>query len=270
MAGKLAFDECSGRVFGLAAPNRPSLAALHNLPDGIRRQVHLANDTEGFGGHDALVVVKGLPRLQWRRVHEVLGLGRLRFALITAKQARLLSKSHPTIIIGASREVYALRPESLGAFVPPASVTLIEAGRRSERLWAAEQALAAKARAIVILHMDQGPNLSESRSLQIAAERGGSLGIVLIAGRARSSACQTRWVCDPVADGWNWSLTKNKTGRVGAWRIREGPDGTLFPIPLSSLNLQTHPSSHEPAPHSASVVSLPAARPLDPSGRPSA
>ncbi len=270
MAGKVAFDQCSGRVFGLAAPNRPSLTALHTLPDGMRRQVHLANDTESFADREALTVAKGVPGLQWRRVHEVLGLGGLRFALMAAKQAWSLSEAHLTIMIGARREVHALRPEGLGAFVPPASVTLIEAGRRSERLWAAEQALAAKAQAIVILHMDQGPNLSESRSLQIAAERGGSLGIIPISGRARSSACQTRWVCDPVPDGWDWSLTKNKTGRVGAWRIRAGPDETLSPIPLSHLNPQANPSSHEPAPHSASVVSLPAARPFDPSGRSSA
>ena len=262
MSGQTAFDDCSGRVFGLASAKRPSLQALHTLPDGIRHQVHLANDVpETFA--DDLLIHESLPALRWQRIHEVVGFSSIYFALSACKRARNLPDSHPPIIVGSRRDIASLRPEEIGKHIPPASVTLIEGNRRTERLWAAEQCLAAKAQAIVVLMIDHGLNLSESRTLQIAAERGGSLGLALISGKARSSACQTRWSCDPVPGGWDWSLVKNKTGTVGAWRVREGPDGGIEPpISLSSLSPLSEPPSHVTSPHSASVVSLP------PSGSP--
>lgn len=266
MAGNpAAFTDCPGRVYGTAAPNRPSLRALHTLPDGMRHQVHLANEISRLKTEDALSLAKDMPELQWSRVHELVGQSPLPFALYAAQKARGPATSHPVIIIGPVDRIYALRPEGLGRFIPPGSVTLIEAVRRADRLWTAEQCLAAKAQAIVVLHLDQGPNLSESRSLQIAAERGGSLGLILISGRAQSSACQTRWSCEPTPDGWIWEVVKNKSGRVGGWHIRAGPKGELLdPVPASQHSPKPLSSSHETPPHSASVVSLPTAGPPDP------
>lgn len=258
MAEPVAFDDCSGRAFEPVAPNRPSLQVLHSLPEGMRRQVHLADQAANHHASDALSISSGLPKLLWQRVHEVVGRSALHFALTAAQRARELSTAHPVVILGTGRDVHALRPEGLGAYVPPSSVTLIEAARRADILWTAEQALAAKAKAIVLIQIDQGPNLSESRCLQIAAERGGSLGIILIARQANSSACQTRWECERVSDGWDWAVVKNKTGPVGKWRIRAGPDGKLLdPVPLSQLTLLPSEPSHDPTPHSASVVPLP-------------
>jgi len=269
MAGGIAFDECAGRVFQTPAIARPSLQVLHSLPAGLRRQVHLADGPDSFRPSNALGLLSGLPKLLWQRVHEVTGLGGLHFALTAAKRARAQDNAHPSIIIGTARDVHALRPEGLGAYVPPASVTMIEAGRRADILWTAEQALAAKAQAVVLIRIDQGPTLSESRTLQIAAERGGSLGLILIARQARSSACQTRWDCQPVPDGWDWTVVKNKTGPVGQWRIRAGPDGSLLdPIPLSRLTPQPTPPPHDPTPPSASVVSLPPTGPSPTGARP--
>lgn len=258
MAGGIAFDNSVGRVFPTPVGKRPSLQVLHSLPAGLRRQVHLADQQDAFRTSDALTIAAGLPGLQWQRVHEVVGRGALHFGLTAAKHAKVVSSAHPVVIIGTGRDVHALRPEGLGAYVPPASVTLIEAGRRNDILWAAEQALAAKAQAIVLVQIDQGPTLSESRSLQIAAEQGGSLGIILISRQARSSACQTRWDCVPVPKGWDWTIVKNKTGPVGQWRIRAGPDGQMLdPVPLSRLVTKTAAAPHEPTTHSSSVVSLP-------------
>ncbi|MGJ8558939.1 MAG: hypothetical protein ACSHX3_01755 [Litorimonas sp.] len=258
MAGGIAFDDSVGRVFPTPVGKRPSLQVLHSLPAGLRRQVHLADQQDAFRTSDALTIAAGLPGLQWQRVHEVVGRGALHFGLSAAKQAKAASSAHPVVIIGTDRDVHALRPEGLGAYIPPASVTLIEAGRRNDILWAAEQALAAKAQAIVLVQIDQGPTLSESRSLQIAAEQGGSLGIILISRQARSSACQTRWDCAPVPKGWDWTVVKNKTGPVGQWRIRAGPDGQMLdPVPLSRLVTKTAAPPHEPTTHSSSVVSLP-------------
>jgi len=267
MAGHIAFDECSGRAFAPASPNRPSLQVLHSLPEGMRRQVHLADQSANLKPSDALSLSSGLPKLLWQRVHEVVGRSALHFALTASQSARESTTAHPVVIIGTGRDIHALRPEGLGAYVPPSSVTLIEAARRSDILWTAEQALAAKAQAVVLVQIDQGPNLSESRSLQIAAERGGSLGIILIARQANSSACQTRWDCERVSDGWHWAVVKNKTGPVGKWRIRAGPDGKLLDsVPLSQLTLLPSEPTHDPTPHSASVVSLPTLGPPCPSG----
>lgn len=258
MAGEITFDDCAGRVFATPVGKRPSLQVLHSLPAGLRRQVHLADQQDAFRSNDALTVATGLPSLQWQRVHEVVGRGALHFGLTVAKQAKAALSAHPVVIIGTGRDVHTLRPESLGAYVPPASITLIEAGRRDDILWAAEQALAAKAQAVVLVQIDQGPTLSESRSLQIAAEQGGGLGIILIARQARSSACQTRWDCNPLPTGWDWTVVKNKTGPVGQWRIRAGPDGQMLdPIPLSRLVTKTAASPNETTTHSSSVVSLP-------------
>ena len=270
MDNTIAFTDCPGRVYGIAAPNRPSLRVLHTLPAGIRHQVHLAYENERLRPEDGLLLATGLPDLQWSRVHEVIGASALAFAFHVTRQSRSLSRPHPIFLVGSSREIHSLRPEGLSSFVPPASLSLIEATRRTDRFWTAEQCLAAKAQALVILHLDQGPNLSESRSLQIAAERGGSLGLVLISKRAQSSACQTRWSCEPTHDGWVWELVKNKSGRVGCWNIRAGPDGQLLdPIPSSQLKSTNLKSPHETAPHSASVVSLPSAGSSDPCPRPS-
>lgn len=270
MDNMIAFTDCTGRVYGIAAPNRPSLRVLHTLPAGMRHQVHLAHESERLRPEDGLHLATGLPDLQWSRAHEVMGASALSFAFHVARQSRSLSRPHPILLIGSSREIHSLRPEGLRGFVPPASISLIEATRRTDRLWTAEQCLAAKAQALVILHLDQGPNLSESRSLQIAAERGGSLGLILISKGAQSSACQTRWSCKPTHDGWVWELLKNKSGRVGCWNIRAGPGGRLLdPIPSSQLKPTSLQPSHEKPPHTASVVSLPSAGSSDPSPRPS-
>lgn len=259
MVTPIVFKKCSGRVNdqGWAAPRLP-VHILHTLPDVIRRQVHLANDDQSWRDLEALTLANGLPPLAWQCVHEVIGWSAMQFALTVAHRTHAQTQSHPIIIIGNAKDIRTLRPEAIGAYVPPGSVTLVEAARRADILWTAEQALSAKAQPLVIVQIDQGPNLSESRCLKIASERGGGMGLVLISGRAQSSACQTRWECNPASDGWDWSIVKNKIGPVGAWRIRAGPNVEIdVPIPLSTLPSILSESNDEPAPHIASVVSFP-------------
>lgn len=260
MASRIAFNESSGRTFDKgAAVLRLPVHILHNLPDVIRRQVHLANDDSSWRDSEALVLADGLPSLMWQRVHEVTGWSALHFALTVARRTHSQPQSHPVIVIGDAKATRTLRPEAIGAFVPPGSMTLVEAERRADILWTAEQALAAKAQPLVIIQIDQGPNLTESRCLQIASERGGGLGLILVTGRAQSSACQTRWDCNAVPDGWDWRVVKNKMGPVGSWRIRAGPRGDIVrPIPLSTLPTAPIEFKNDPAPHIASVVSFPA------------
>ena len=214
MPGRTAFNTVSGVVYDAPSRARPSLHVLHSLPAEVRRQVRLADEPSVV---DALSILPddGAPALQWGAVHEVTGIGADRFALGALAQAQALHSAHPPVWIGRPRDVGTLRPEGLMPWIPPASLTLVEAKRRADILWAAEQVLRAAAQAVCVVQLDQGPGLSESRRLQVAAEAGGALGLVLIARRANSSTCQTRWDCGPD----RWELTKNKSGRLGAWSV---------------------------------------------------
>ena len=214
MPSRTAFNHVSGTSYPAPARARPSLQVLHSLPAEVRRQLRLA---------DAPCVVEALPilpdanapALQWGATHEVLGMGADRFALNALMQAHSLQSAHPSVWVGRPRDVGTLRPEGLAPWIPPASLTLVEAKRRADILWAAEQVLRAPAQALCVVQLDQGPGLSESRRLQVAAEAGGSLGLVLIARRAHSSTCQTRWECCPR----RWALCKNKGGGLGVWDV---------------------------------------------------
>ncbi len=164
-----------------------------------------------------------LPRA---RVHEVLGRAGDSFAVLTATQT-----TGPILWIGERAAVGTLTPCALSDFIDPTRIVLIETSNRKETLWATEQALRCPGAAVVITQLHLGPDLRESRRLQLAAETGGGLGLVLIERRAQSSAAQTRWECEPDsstdmsavqrlnAAGWSWALIKNKAGPVGRWRV---------------------------------------------------
>lgn len=152
------------------------------------------------------------------RVHEVTGVSADMFAVLTASRLR-----GQIIWIGRSREVNSISPAGLQSFIDPARVILIECISRREILWAAEQSLRASCTQCVIIELSSGPNLRESRRLQIASEEGGGIGLILVSGRVQTSACETRWHCEPSKTGqniWDWSLTKNRKGELGTWRVQ--------------------------------------------------
>jgi len=152
------------------------------------------------------------------RVHEVSGDSADMFAVLAASKL-----SGPIIWIGLSKDIGSLAPTALQDFIDPARVILTEGISRSEVLWAAEQALRATCVKCVVIELSRGPNLRESRRLQIAAEEGGGIGLILIQGRVHTSACETRWQCEASIAGenaWTWSLTKNRKGELGAWQVR--------------------------------------------------
>jgi len=156
-------------------------------------------------------------RLAKGRVHEVTGNAADMFAVLVA--AKLTG---PIIWIGLSRDIWSLAPTALQEFLDPARIILTEGISRSEVLWAAEQALRARCAQCVIIELSNGPNLRESRRLQIAAEAGGGVGLILIHDRAHTSACETRWQCSASKQGdyaWRWSLTKNRKGELGDWDV---------------------------------------------------
>ena len=157
------------------------------------------------------------------RLHEAAGDAADAFATIMAAQL-----PGPVIWIAPARGVGSLAPTGLQKFIDPARFVLVAGTTRVEILWAAEEALRRPGASCVIFELDGGPDLRESRRLQIAAERGGGLGLALISGQPQASAAQTRWLCEASEDGsWLWHLVKDKGGKTGAWRVdyRENEHG---------------------------------------------
>lgn len=156
------------------------------------------------------------------RVHEVTGAAADSFAVIVAAKT-----SGSIVWIGRAKAVGTLTPMALCEFFDPARIVLIEGSHRKEVLWAAEQALRSKGAGLTVIQLDIGPDLIESRRLQLSAEQGGGLGLVLIGRRAQSSAAQTRWECQALPNAnaandsakWIWELTKNKSGHIGRWVV---------------------------------------------------
>ncbi|MCR9270081.1 MAG: hypothetical protein NXH72_08860 [Hyphomonadaceae bacterium] len=151
------------------------------------------------------------------RIHEVTGPGADVFAAIAASE-----QDQGILWIGLHRDLTSLCPTGLQAYLKVEDLILVEAVSRGELLWAADQALRADGGFCVILEMPDLLSLKESRRLQLAAEQGGGLGLILLRGGVSTSAAQTRWDCAPVhADhpAWDWTCVKGKNGEVGAWRV---------------------------------------------------
>ena len=155
--------------------------------------------------------------LRTGRIHEVAGPGADMFAALAAAQ-----HAQTVLWIGLHRDLTSLCPTGLQAWLRIEDLILVEAVSRGALLWAADQALRADGGFCVILEMPDTLSLKESRRLQLAAEQGGGLGLILLRGGVATSAAQTRWRCMPVhADqpAWDWTCTKGKSGEAGAWRV---------------------------------------------------
>ena len=203
------------------------------------------------------------------RIHEAMGPSGASLALSLASQMQ-----GKVLWIGEPRHARALRAQSCEAFARADRFILIQTANRAETLWAGEEALRCKGAELVVLHVALGPDLFESRRLQIAAQVGGTLGVILVGRRAQSSASQSRWACHPSphegAD-WVWHSTKNRRGRPGAWRVSgDPPPAQIYPLDLLPILHTTPCTDHvsaftlqtAPCPLSAAT----AAGPLVPAG----
>lgn len=161
--------------------------------------------------------------LKTAHVHEVCGSATDVFAAVIASQIE-----GPLVWIGRLNQIASLTPSALLNFFDPTRLVTVACQNRKEILWSAEQALRCGGASGVIIELDTGPNLKESRRFQLAAEAGNALGIILISRSAQSSAAHTRWQCDAISKNennkqgasWNWQLHKNKSGPVGKWDVR--------------------------------------------------
>ncbi|MEL7030629.1 MAG: hypothetical protein AAGL97_03725 [Pseudomonadota bacterium] len=159
--------------------------------------------------------------LRTGRIHEVSGAGADMFAVLAAAE-----QAETIFWIGLHRDMVTLCPTGLQAYLKVEDLVLIEAVSRGELLWAADQALRADGGFCVILEMPDMLSLKESRRLQLAAEQGGGIGLLILRGGVSTSAAQTRWQCTPLAaerpsegPAWDWQCEKGKNGETGRWRV---------------------------------------------------
>ena len=162
------------------------------------------------------------------RVHEATGAGRCVFACGLA-----------AVMGGAVLWVQDLKqgdmiyPPGVARFFDPARLVMVRPTGRLPVLQVMEEALRFGAARLVVGELDQAPDLTASRRLQLAAGTGGGRGLCLIPeGRLCTNAAETRWVCAPLPGGGGtrqqWEIVKNKKGRLGQWQVAW--DGARFGV----------------------------------------
>ncbi len=149
----------------------------------------------GAAGLDGCLPWGGLPRVG---VHEVLG--EAAFAWALALGARVLqgggARQAREMLILAPPGQLCVYPPGLARFgIRPDQVLMAEAGSETSRRWAVEEALRSGSCAVVLALLDEC-DLTASRRLQLAAEAGDSMA-VLLRRRPSPSATLTRWQADP-------------------------------------------------------------------------
>lgn len=162
-------------------------------------------------------IAKGI-RLRCGRVHEATGPAADMFAVLACAK-----RNTEIIWIGLHRAVQSLCATGLERYVSPDHFILVETLSRVEALWSAEHALRSPGGYTVVLDLPNALTLEESRRFQLAAEKGGGLGVILIKGEIKNSAAQTRWHCKPLpdkVDTWEWACIKGKNGEMGTWHVQ--------------------------------------------------
>ena len=171
--------------------------------------------------------------LRPRRVHEVEGPGRRFFALMQAARLKgpvfwVLPAHQP------ERPMLWGLPEGLAD-----RLHLVRARGETDLLWAVEEALRSAEVGVVLAEPEKPLSLTAGRRLQLAAEAGRTLGVMMIRQGQGSNATETRWHAAPIpASGLGdstlvrWSLIKNKSGTLGEWTVSW--DGTSAAFHLVS------------------------------------
>lgn len=176
---------------------------------------------------DAYLPWGGLPLAG---LHEVLaaepGAGMGFSALLLARaQAALPGRS----VLWIADEPDAYPPGLAQLGLSATSLILIRAPRPADALWAAEEGLRCPAIAAVLV-MNATPDLTAARRLQLAAETGGGIGLLLRDDDESPgpTAALTRWRLSARASesgsphhlgepGWEIALLRVRGGRPGAW-----------------------------------------------------
>ncbi len=186
---------------------------------------------------DAMLPAKGLARGALHEVLEADPGAAAGFAALMLARA-----GGPVLWIAPDPDAWPPGLVALG--LSPADLILVRAVGE-DALWALEEALRCPAVAGAVA-VCRALTLTASRRLQLAAEAGGGLGLVLRpdAEEVPPTASLTRWRVDarPGAAGprhaladpaWRLELLKSRGGQPGAWEVALRPDGRLeTPAPV--------------------------------------
>jgi protein ImuA len=150
--------------------------------------------------------------------------------------AVLLARTGGTVlwIATGQRDLIAWPPGLASCGLDPAKLVIVRAERWSDALWAMEEALRCPAVTGALLALDAHPgggklDLTATRRLQLAAETGGALGLLLRpdAACAEHTAAVTRWRVGSLGVGhglgdprWGLELLRVRGGRPsGPWAV---------------------------------------------------
>ena len=204
---------------------RAQIAAIERGDAIAREAVSL-----GLPDLDAVLPEGGLAR---GAVHEAMGAaaggfaamiaGRLAGAVLWCRDA-----ADRTMLYGPGLKAYGLSP---------VRVIVAHCRDRTDLLWAMEEGLRTKNLAAVVGEPPGTVDLTASRRLQLAAETGGGLGIVINAkggakGGFAASALESRWRIDAVPAGdavrprWRVGLERCRGGARNAYWIVERDEET--------------------------------------------
>ena len=203
-------------------------ARLDALETGMRRAGPAALPF-GLAAIDEALPWGGLPR---GALHEIMGADSDGAAagFCVALLARLAALG-PVIWIAPAGELYAPGLAALG--LDPARLVLVEATRRTDKLWALEEALRTPVLSAAVAEID-ALDLTASRRLQLAAEAHGVTALLLgrrgaASATTRTTAARTRWhiAAKPGASRagdigpprWRLTLEHCRGGTPAAWNV---------------------------------------------------
>jgi protein ImuA len=147
--------------------------------------------------------------------------------LLARAQARLARRA--ALWIAAEPDAYL--PGLAGLGLDATRLFLLRAPRPRDALWAAEEALRSPATAAVLLLGARALDMTAARRLQLAAEAGGGIALLLReeASTAGPTAALTRWRIAPRAvaatphhlgpPAWEVSLLRARGGQPGTWLL---------------------------------------------------
>lgn len=224
------------------------LASFATRPEAAAGAVAL-----GLAAIDRHLPWGGLPR---GAVHEVVGAdvdGPARDGAAGGFAAALLArcaadpgKGGPVVWIARRPNLTQAGLAALG--LDPSRLLLVDAAKRIDALWAFEEALRCKALAAVVAEIDD-VDLTQSRRLQLAAELGGTAGILLRppGELAQASAARTRWRIESLpgvgqTPRWRVELARAQGALPRHWTIDAAAAG--WRLADDDAALHRDPSAH--------------------------
>ncbi len=205
-------------------PPHPETANLRALVQRLERgAVASVARVVGVGAWriDAALPWGGLPMAA---VHEVLAqpnpAASLGFALVLAGRA-CRQGGGPVLLVALDRSGLPYGPGVAQFGLMPQHLLLARVPDRRSLLWVLEEALRCPALSTVI-GVGVETDLTAARRLQLAAEAGGTLGLLLPGPRsAVRSAARTRWRVVPQPEqSWTLHLERCQGGQSGQWLVR--------------------------------------------------